>query len=162
MDTVRVRAHESSDFRLKSTENQPKVLILQDFYGSGRRGRKFESCHLDHKSKKRGTAPLFAFKVGYSSSAWLLLRNNASSHIQPEDLQARLQGAGRGYHGAKRSYLVTSTKEKHFLFWKCFFLCLCLRRKYTLTCDDVALRANIWYRTEDGSLSYRCRDYRQF
>ena len=79
---------------------------------SGRRGRKFESCHLDHKSKKRGTASLFAFIVGYSSSAWLLLRNNSSSHIPPEDLQARLQGAGRGYHGAKRSYLVTSTKTQ--------------------------------------------------
>ena len=47
MDTVRVRAHESSDFRLKSTENQPKVLILQDFYGSGPRGRWFKSSHSD-------------------------------------------------------------------------------------------------------------------
>lgn len=35
MDTVRVRAHESSDFRLKSIENHSKTLILQGFYGSG-------------------------------------------------------------------------------------------------------------------------------
>ena len=33
----------------------------------------------------------------------------ASSHSPPEARQARLSGVGRGYHGAKRSYLVTST-----------------------------------------------------
>ena len=63
MDTVRVRAHESSDFRLKSTENQPKVLILQDFYGSGRRGRKFESCHLDQNQKRKARPSFFDFRL---------------------------------------------------------------------------------------------------
>ena len=36
----------------------------------------------------------------------------ASSHTPPEDRGARLPGAGRGYHEAKRSYLVTSTKKE--------------------------------------------------
>ena len=133
VESVWVRAPESSDFRLKSIKNHAKALILQGFYGSGRRGRKFESCHLDHKSKQRGIASLFAFIVGYSSSAWLLLRNNASSHIPPEDLQARLQGAGRGYHGAKRSYLVTSTILALRSISQSYFLCLLHRIFWGLT-----------------------------
>ncbi len=36
----------------------------------------------------------------------------ASSHTPPEDRQARLSDVGRGYHGAKRCYLVTSTKKQ--------------------------------------------------
>ena len=63
MDTVRVRAHESSDFRLKSTENQPKVLILQDFYGSGTGGREFESRHFDQKYGESIALPIFLFVV---------------------------------------------------------------------------------------------------
>ena len=43
METVLARAHESSDFRLKSIENPPKTLILQGFYGSG----------LNHRSRRR-------------------------------------------------------------------------------------------------------------
>ena len=65
MDTVRVRAHESSDFRLKSIENHPKALILQGFYGSGPRGRRFESCHSDQRNKG-AEAPLFCcFEISY-------------------------------------------------------------------------------------------------
>ena len=30
---------------------------------SGRRSRKFESCHLDHKNKKRGLSSLFVFAI---------------------------------------------------------------------------------------------------
>ena len=81
--------------------------------------------HSHHKSKKRGTAPLFAFKVGYSSSAWLLLRNNASSHIPPEDLQACLQGAGRGYHGAAWSSLSPRPKRSTSFFGSASF-CVCV------------------------------------
>ena len=51
METVLLRAHESSDFRLKSIENHSKTLILQGFYGSGPRGRGFKSRHLDQKGK---------------------------------------------------------------------------------------------------------------
>ena len=47
VESVWVRAPESSDFRYKSIKNHSKTLILQGFYGSGRRSRKFESCHLD-------------------------------------------------------------------------------------------------------------------
>ena len=47
VDAVCWVALESTDFRYKSTKNHPKALIIQGFYGSGRRGRKFESCHLD-------------------------------------------------------------------------------------------------------------------
>ena len=43
METVLARAHESSDFRLKSIENPPKTLILQGFYGSGH----------NHRSRRR-------------------------------------------------------------------------------------------------------------
>ena len=57
VDTVRRVALESIDFRYKSTENHPKVLILQGFYGSGRRSRKFESCHLDQKIKAEHLLP---------------------------------------------------------------------------------------------------------
>ena len=47
---------------------------------------------------------------------------NASSHTPPEDRQACLSGAERGYHGAKRSYLVTSTKKSSGDFnSRCFF-----------------------------------------
>ena len=42
MDAVCYEALESIDFRYESIENHPKVLILQGFYGSGRRSRKFE------------------------------------------------------------------------------------------------------------------------
>ena len=58
VDTVRVRAHESSDFRLKSIENHPKTLILQGFYGSGRGSRKFESCHLDQNQNGKACLPI--------------------------------------------------------------------------------------------------------
>ena len=70
VDTVRVRAHESSDFRLKSTENQPKVLILQDFYGSGPRGRRFKSSHSDQQDegeKMQKVSMLSAFFVFFFS-----------------------------------------------------------------------------------------------
>ena len=61
---------------------------------SGRRSRKFESCHLDHKEKVpiSGT---FSLCLCVAFSPWLLLCNNASSVSPPGDLQARLQGAGR-------------------------------------------------------------------
>ena len=65
MDAVCWVALESTDFRYKSTKNHPKALILQGFYGSGRRSRKFESCHLDHRSKnERHRLSFFALIVG--------------------------------------------------------------------------------------------------
>ena len=112
MDTVRVRAHESSDFRLKSTENQPKVLILQDFYGSGPRGRKFESCHSDQKHKGHqkvslvflvGTTAIRARTpnplVGFGKSSNLVTRPLARSDNQSN------------YYSVL--HLTTPTKTKH-------------------------------------------------
>ena len=50
--------------------------------------------------------------VEVTFSIMVVQSTTASSHSPPEDRQARLSGAGRGYHGAKRSYLVTSTKKQ--------------------------------------------------
>ena len=47
VETVLERAHESSDFRLKSIKNHSKTLILQGILRLGRRCRRFESCHSD-------------------------------------------------------------------------------------------------------------------
>ena len=56
-------ALKSTDFRYESIENHPKVLILQGFYGSGRRSRKFESCHLDQIKKSEPCARIFLFRL---------------------------------------------------------------------------------------------------
>ena len=47
VETVLERAHESSDFRLKSIKNHSKTLILQGVLRLGRRCRRFEPCHSD-------------------------------------------------------------------------------------------------------------------
>ena len=49
METVRTRASESIVFGLKSTKKSTKVVKKRWRICSGRRSRKFESCHLDHK-----------------------------------------------------------------------------------------------------------------
>ena len=73
VDAVCWVALESTDFRYKSTKNHPKALILQGFYGSGRRSRKFESCHLDHfGSEKRFSEP-------FSLTATRFLRGDRES-----------------------------------------------------------------------------------
>ena len=60
-----------------------KNLIFRDVaqFGralrSGRRGRKFESCHLDQK-KKRGLAPLSFLFVYYNTELVTVLGPNAS------------------------------------------------------------------------------------
>ena len=69
-------------------------------------------CHSDQKAPRNGSSVPWGFFDWRVNSAWLLPRNNASSYTLPEDLQARLQGAGRGYHEAKRSYLVTPTNRQ--------------------------------------------------
>ena len=51
VETVRTRASESIGFRHKSTEKSQKSLKNQVCNSSGRRGRRLESCHLDHKEK---------------------------------------------------------------------------------------------------------------
>ena len=94
VDTVRVRAHESSDFRLKSTENQPKVLILQDFYGSGPRGRVFESPHSDHKKHLQIASAFFV-----SAEQMKNLRKNKESkpdHSRPFRFYIRFWQAVKG------------------------------------------------------------------
>ena len=48
VDAVCYEALKSTDFRYESIENHPKVLILQGFYGSGPRGRGFESNFSHH------------------------------------------------------------------------------------------------------------------
>ena len=52
-------------------------------------------------------------------------RHCASSHTPSEVRQARLSGAGRGYHGAKRSYLVTlivsGIKSRRCFLSRCSF-----------------------------------------
>ena len=52
VETVLERAHESSDFRLKSIKNHSKTLILQGILRLGRRCRRFESCHSDQKGSE--------------------------------------------------------------------------------------------------------------
>ena len=76
---------------------------------SGRRSRKFESCHLDHKAKRNGSSVPFSFSIG--AFIWLgcCLATTASSHFPLVDRQARLSGEERGNHGVKGSYLVIST-----------------------------------------------------
>ena len=132
------RVPESTDFRYESTENHLKVLILKGFYGSGRRSRKFESCHLDQKREGESLdfPSLFLVRAAFSK---LLCEANASSHTPPEDRQARLSGAGRGYHGAKRSYLVTSTTQgrpfgRPFCVWRGDRLKLRSRRRRKQVC----------------------------
>ena len=49
METVLTRASESIVFGLKSTKKSTKVVKKRWRICSGRRSRKFESCHLDHK-----------------------------------------------------------------------------------------------------------------
>ena len=49
----------------------------------------------------------------------------ASSHTPTEDRQARLSGVWRGYHEAKRCYLVTSTKIGFESNLKAFFFAYC-------------------------------------
>ena len=70
METVLDRAPESIKFGLKSIKKHAKTLILQGFLRSGRRSRKFESCHLDQKAK--GTARRsFCFFSWCVNSTWL-------------------------------------------------------------------------------------------
>ena len=47
VETVLERAPESIKFGLKSIKKHAKALILQGFYGLGRRCRRFEPCHSD-------------------------------------------------------------------------------------------------------------------
>jgi len=49
VETVRTRASESIVFGLKSPQKSQKSLKNQVCNSSGRRSRRFESCHLDHK-----------------------------------------------------------------------------------------------------------------
>ena len=107
MDTVRVRAHESSDFRLKSIENHSKTLILQSFYGSGRRSRKFESCHLDINKRTLNECP-FIYAESVIFDLGCCIATTASSHSPLEDRQARLSDEERANLRASREYLVTN------------------------------------------------------
>ncbi len=63
METVRRGASESIVFGHESPEKPPKSRKKLSSYASGRRSRKFESCHLDQKSKGNGLSVLFAFLV---------------------------------------------------------------------------------------------------
>ena len=58
METVLTRALESIAFGHESPENPPKSMKKLSSYASGRRSRKFESCHLDQKSKGSKCSPL--------------------------------------------------------------------------------------------------------
>ena len=67
MEIVLTRAPESSDFRLKSIKNHSTPLILQGFYGLGRRCRRFESCHSDQKSaENEAFCPTFGCFFAYN------------------------------------------------------------------------------------------------
>ena len=58
VETVLTRASESTVFGLKSTIKSTKVVKKRWRICSGRRSRKFESCHLDHfGSEKRFSEP---------------------------------------------------------------------------------------------------------
>ena len=73
------------------------------------------------------------------------------SHSPPEDLQARLQGAGRANHEAKRSYPSTPARKKHTFVYQdnvCFFQLnpplaeeIHLRRMKSLR-DEIPLRGD--------------------
>ena len=109
VETVLTRASESTVFGLKSTIKSTKVVKKRWRICSGRRSRKFESCHLDHKEKTALVA-VFSLCLCVALSSLVVAWNNASSHSPLEDRQARLSGEERVNHGAKRSHLVTSTK----------------------------------------------------
>ena len=65
METVLTRASESIVFGLKNTEKPCKSSKKSVQICSGRRSRKFESCHLDHRSKnERHRLSFFALIVG--------------------------------------------------------------------------------------------------
>ena len=62
------------------------------------------------KTRERLCLSLVFF--GRGACANMFCEAKASSHTSLEDRQACLAGEERGYHGAKRSYLVTSTRER--------------------------------------------------
>ena len=85
VDIVRWVALESTDFRYKSTENHPKVLILQGFYGSGTGGREFESRHFDQQKREMHRISLFCwFKLMDERSL------QAASNLPPLTSSVRL------------------------------------------------------------------------
>ena len=110
METVRKRAPESIVFGLKSTKKQIKVVkrLLRD--ASGRRGRKFESCHLDQKKRDRKAIPFL-----------LVLMTDLILVVASQQLQVRIrrpkigelahQAQGERIFAAGEQ-LVTSTKRK--------------------------------------------------
>ena len=73
VETVLVRAPESIKFGLKSIKNHSKALILQGFYGLGRRCRRFESCHSD---QNRGFDRTKSRKVGLLCGIFITSRKD--------------------------------------------------------------------------------------
>ena len=124
VETVLTRASESIVFGLKSIKKSTKVVKKQWRICSGRRSRKFESCHLDQKGRTAHVAVL-PFCLCVAFSAWLLLCNNASSVSPPGDRRACTAGAGRVNLRQRRTPCHLDHKKpwKHYRF-QGFLLCL--------------------------------------
>ena len=82
VETVLTKAPESTDFGLKSTKKASKVGKKITDYDSGRRSRKFESCHLDHMKIIRTFSYLESRSdyLFYSSIQTLIARNENSRY----------------------------------------------------------------------------------
>ena len=124
MDTVRRVALESIDFRYKSTENHPKVLILQGFYGSGRRSRGFESRHLDQKRKEvpQGTSFLFSFEcidLSPSNAKHLVERADQLNDGKQPHCIARLGSESRHLDQQKRNFCLPKVPFLSTPFVRC-------------------------------------------
>ncbi len=84
---------------------------------SGRRSRRFESCHLDQKREHpTWGAPFFARD---GAACLVIACNDAGSHTPPEDWGACTPGAGRAYLRAPREYPVISTCHSSALVIAC-------------------------------------------
>jgi len=62
---VRTRASESTVFGLKNTKKSTKVVKKRWRICSGRRSRKFESCHLDQNQKRKARPSFFDFQLKF-------------------------------------------------------------------------------------------------
>ena len=115
MDTVRVRAHESSDFRLKSIKNHSKTLILQGFYGSGHhhrsRRRFFGKCRKPLKTLTFSALPI-------AENSLNLWSDHMFDHLQKNRIFLPFRGVAKVVSRIVRddeiagSSPVTSTKKQ--------------------------------------------------
>ena len=118
VETVLTRASESTVFGLKSTKKSTKVVKKRWRICSGRRSRKFESCHLDHKKQASLADACF-------------LCHGCVVELGCEATQVRLPRAGRVELARKLQAAVTSPTAKilsvpcgclFFMSWSLFNL----------------------------------------